>query len=451
MSKSKLSRRSFLKRGAAVTAGASLFPTVVPASVLGRNGAVPPSDRIVMGLIGAGGMGRHNMKQFLAKKEARVVAVCDVDDSHLKRAKAKIDKHYNNNDARVYRDFRDFLDNEKLDAVILALPDHWHGIIAVSAANKGLDIYGEKPLARTIKESRAIVDAVQKNNVIWQTGSWQRSLPHFRKAAELVRNGVIGKISHVEVGLPDGRRSIGTPPIQPVPEGVDWDRWLGPAPKVPFRGVLHFDWRWILDYSGGQLTDWAGHHVDIAHWGLGFDERSPVKIKGKGVYPVDGIYNVPVEYLMEAEYEDGIKMTIANSQYLIDKRKHGLWPEVGAQRYGMGPCWFGEKGWILVNRSGLWASDPSFLKVPEKDLKTKLYKSDDHWQNFLDSVKTRERTITPVETAHNSISVALIGEIAMMTEQELLWDRKTETFTNSDYANRLLSRPFRAPWKMPAI
>ncbi len=175
MSKNRLSRRSFLKKGAVATAAASLFPTVVPASVLGRNGAVAPSDRIVMGLIGAGGMGNHDMGQFLDKKSAQVVAVCDVDNCHLKSAKNRIDRKYMNNDARTYRDYRDFLDNEKLDAVIMALPDYWHGIIATSTANKGLDIYGEKPLARTIKEGRAIVNAAEKNKIIWQTGSWQRS------------------------------------------------------------------------------------------------------------------------------------------------------------------------------------------------------------------------------------------------------------------------------------
>ena len=217
MTKNKETRRSFLKKSAAATAAVSLFPTVVPASVLGRNGAVAPSDRIVMGLIGAGGMGNHNLKQFLGKKDAHVVAVCDVDKNHQKSTKNKIDKKYGNKDARTYNDYRDMLDNEKMDAVILALPDHWHSLIAVAAANKGLDIYGEKPLARSIKEGRAIVNAAQRNNIVWQTGSWQRSLPHFHRAVELVRNGVKGKITHVEVGLPDGRSSIGTPPIKPVP------------------------------------------------------------------------------------------------------------------------------------------------------------------------------------------------------------------------------------------
>ena len=446
MSKNKLSRRSFLKKGATATAAASLFPTIVPASVFGRNGTIAPSDRIVMGLIGAGGMGNHDMGQFLNMKDTQITAVCDVDDRHLKSTKNRIDTKYDNKDARTYRDFRDFLDNEKLDAVIMALPDHWHGIIAVSAANKGLDIYGEKPLARSITDGRAIVNAAQKNNIIWQTGSWQRSVSNFKKAAELVRNGVIGKITHVEVGLPDGRQSIGTPPIQNPPEGVDWDRWLGPAPKVPFRGVLHFDWRWIQDYSGGQLTDWAGHHIDIANWGLGFDQTAPVSIKGKGVYPVEGIYNVPVEYLIEAKYENGVVMTIANSRYFEDKRKHTQSP-----RPGMGTVWYGDKGWIHVKRGGLWASNPEFLKIPEKDLETKLYNSPDHWRNFLDCVKSREKTITPVEVAHNSISVALMGEIAMLTGEDLKWDAKNERFSNSENANRLLSRPYRAPWTMPKI
>jgi len=451
MSKNKESRRSFLKKSAAATAAVSLFPTVVPASVLGRNGAVAPSDRVVMGLIGAGGMGNHDMKQFLAKKTTQIVAVCDVDENHQKSTKNTIDKHYRNKDARVYHDYRDILENEKMDAVILALPDHWHSLIAVAAADKGLDIYGEKPLARSIREGRAIVNAANRNKIVWQTGSWQRSVSHFHRAVELVRNGVIGKISHVEVGLPNGRRSIGTPPVKKVPDGVDWNFWLGPAPKVPFRGVLHFHWRWIMDYSGGQLTDWAGHHVDIAHWGLDFDNTAPVKLKGKGVYPNEGIYNVPVEYRIEAEYENGLKMTIANAGYFHDKRKHGLWSKIGAERYGMGTVWFGEKGWIHVNRSGLWASDPKFLKIPEKELSVKVYKSTDHWQNFLDCVKTREKTITPVDTAHNSISVALLGEIAMLTEEELNWDVKSEKFTNSDIANRLLSRPYRAPWQIPSL
>jgi len=452
MKEKSIDRRVFLRRGLAATAGAILAPTILPASALGRNGFVAPSDRIVMAAIGVGGMGRGNLRGLLNQKEVQMVAVCDVDERQNDKAKGMINDHYGNSDAKSYRYFSELLDTEKLDAVSLALPDHWHGIIGVAAARKGLDIYGEKPMARTIAESRAIVTAAHKNNIVWQTGSWQRSRENFHRAASLVRNGVLGKISHVEVGLPDGRASIGIKPVETPPAEVDFDMWLGPAPKVPYRGVLHFDWRWMMDYSGGQLTDWAGHHVDIAHWGLGYDNIGPVEVQGKGVYPVDGIYDVPVEYLVECKYESGVELTIANASYWIERRTKGAWLRGDEQwTTGMGTVWFGEKGWIHVSRRGLWASDESLLKVPESELPEKLYYSRDHHGNFVECIKSRREAIAPAETAHRSISVALIGEIAMLTGEKLKWDYKNEVFTNSINANRLLSRPFREPWRMPDV
>lgn len=429
--KRKSSRREFIKKSVATGIGLSIFPQILPASALGRNGYVAPSDRIVMGAIGVGSMGTGNMKNSLKKNVVQYVAVCDVDLKRNKKAKLLVDQTYKNSDCRSYSDFRELLENEKLDAVCIGLPDHWHAIISVAVANKGINIYGEKPLARTIKEGRSIVDAVDKNNIIWQTGSWQRSVAHFHYACELVRNGKLGKISYVEVGLPDGGKSIGTPPVIPVPEELDWEFWLGPAPAKPYRGVSHWDWRWILDYSGGQLTDWAGHHIDIAHWGLGLDRSGPIEIEGKGVYPLEGIYNVPVEYDFTCKYENGLTMRVANRSRL---------PQ------GMGATWYGEKGWLNVDRSGLTAEYPEILKEKIGDGDIKLYKSIDHWQNFLDCIKSRKETITPAEIAHRSISVGLLGEIAMLTGQKLLWDPEKELFTNSEYANRLLSRPFREPW-----
>lgn len=449
MSKCAINRRSFLKKGLTATAGAALLPHIIPASAIGRNGFVPPSDRIVMGGIGLGGMGRGNMHSFLGIKEVQFVSVCDVDTAHGEAAKKVINDRYGNTNARSYVDYREFLDKEKLDAVSIATPDHWHGILSVASINNGLDVYGEKPLARTIAEGRSIVNAAHKNNIVWQTGSWQRSVGHFRRAVHLVRNGVLGKISHVEVGLPDGPRSIGTPPVQTPPATVDYNLWLGPAPRVPYRGVLHFHWRWMMDYSGGQLTDWAGHHVDIAHWGLGFDETGPLEVEGKGTYPVDGIYNVPVEYVINCKYENGIEMLVANQSYFVARRKGNEWSK--NQNIGMGAVWYGENGWIHVNRNGLWASNPEWLEIPESELTEEVYISSNHQQNFIDCVKSRKATITPVATAHNSISVALIGEIAMLTGEKLKWDYQQERFTNSEYANRLLSRPFRAPWEMPEI
>lgn len=447
--KNSINRRKFLKRGLAATAGVALFPTVVPASAMGRGGYVAPSDRIVMGAIGVGAMGSGNMRNLLKDKRVQYVAVCDVDDLRCESGMKMINEKYGNNDARSYRLFTELLEKENLDAVSMALPDHWHGIIGVAAAAKGLDIYGEKPLARTIYESRQIVDAAQKNNIVWQTGSWQRSRPNFYKAAKLVRNGVLGKIHKVEVGLPNGGGSGGIKPVQSPPENVDFDLWLGPAPKVPYRGIMHWNWRWIMAYSGGQLTDWAGHHVDIAHWGLDYDKIGPVEIEGVGVYPHDGIYDVPVEYNIKAKYESGIEMQIANTSYWSDRRTEKDWHAGHGGVRGMGTAWFGEHGWIHVNRQGIWASNPDFLNTDLESLPVEIYKSNNHHENFVDCILSRKETITPAETAHRSISVALAGEIAMLTGEKLKWDYKNERFTNSDHANRLLRRPFREPWKMP--
>lgn len=441
------SRRSFLKKSATVLVGATVFPSVIPASAMGKNGFVAPSNRLEMGLIGSGGMGRANMNSFLRNKAVQMVAVCDVDKAQIETSQNMIQKAYGKMEARGYGDYREMLEKENLDTAILALPDHWHSIVAVTVANKGIHIYGEKPLARTIKEGRAILEAVNRNKITWQTGSWQRSVGNFHRAAELVRNGVIGKVNHVEVGLPDGRSPIGTPPVQTPPEGVDWDMWLGPAPKVPFRGVMHFDWRWIMDYSGGQLTDWAGHHIDIAHWGLGYDDKAPIEVEGIGVYPIEGIYNVPVEYDFTCKYDTGVTLRVANSSAYADRRGQGT--DADRKRGGMGAVWYGEKGWIHVNRGGLWASEEKFLNTPDSEITSPIYKSTDHWGNFIDCVKSGKETITPAHIAHNSISVGLLGEIAMLTNEKLLWDGQKEHFTNSDRANRLLSRPFRAPWELP--
>jgi len=428
----KNSRRKFVKRAAGAALGFAALPTIIPSSALGRNGQLAASDRIVMGGIGLGSMGTGNTRNFLAKKEVQYIAVCDLDSNRLKAAKSLVNGRYKNNDCRGYGDFREMLEKEDLDAVMIATPDHWHALLAVSVANKGIDIYGEKPLARSIREARAIADAQKRNNIVWQTGSWQRSLGNFHHACELVINGRIGKVNFVEVGLPDGGQNIGTPPVMDVPDELNWDMWLGPAPKVPYRGVSHWDWRWILDYSGGQLTDWAGHHIDIAHWGLGLDRTGPVSVEGEGVYPREGLYDVPAEYDFLCTYANGVQMRVANASRLPN---------------GMGTTWYGDQGWIYVDRGNrLRASDPKILDEEIGEEEIHLYKSSDHWGNFLDCVRSREETITPAEVAHRSISVGLLGEIAMLTGSKINWDPDREVITNNDMANRLLVKPFRSPW-----
>jgi len=419
-----VTRRGFLK-GTAAVGSALALPAIVPSSVFGANA---PSNRIVMGAIGVGSQGTGDMNGFLGKGEVQTVAVCDVDRNHRDRAKQIVDNKYKNNDCKTYLDFRELIGRGDLDAVQLALPDQWHALPAIAAARAGLDIHGQKPFARSIREGRAICDAVHRYGRVWQTGSQQRSDYKFRRACELVRNGRIGKIQKVEVGLPTGG-GTDVKQVTAVPEGLDWNWWLGPAPYVPYRGIAHWNWRWIMDYSGGQLTDWAGHHIDIAHWGMGWDCTGPVEIQGKGNYPEDGLYNVPTEYKFDCKYADGRILTVANNR-----------------RLKQGAKWYGEKGWVHVSRGGLTAEPESILKEVIGPGETRLYESRDHEQNFLDCVKSRKLTICPAEVGHRSISVGLLGEIAMLTGRKIKWNPDTEQIIGDEEASALLGRSYREPW-----
>jgi len=435
MKKNRSNRRQFLKQAGGAALGSLAFPMLVPSTVFGKNGAVAPSDRITIGCIGVGGMGTGNMRSFLSKSGAHVVAVCDVDIKHRDRAAGLVNEKYGNKDCASYNHFRDVLSRSDIDAVSIATPDHWHGIMAVEAARAGKDIYGEKPLAYTIPEGRAVIEAVRRYGVVWQTGSWQRSQRHFRYACELVRNGRIGKVNVVRVGLPHGN-NIGNKDTSPAtpPPGFDYDLWLGPAPMVPYCPArCHWNFRWISDYSGGQLTDWAGHHCDIANWGMDIENTSPVYVEGEALYPPaeDGLFDTPESYYFECDYENGLKMIVADSRQ---------------QPKGMGAHFIGEDGWVHVSRSGIDASPKSLLTSNIAPNEIHLYESSDHTQNFLDCVRSRADTITPVEAAHHSIMIAHIGSVAMKLGRRVQWDGKRERFINDAAANRLLSRPMRGPW-----
>ena len=444
MSDKKLNRRSFIKKASAVTAAAG-FPFIIPSSALGKNGTVPPSSRITIAQVGCGSMGTGNMNSLLGlnDKALQFIVACDVDKNHANNAKRIIDGKYGSTSCKVYGDYRDMLEKEDLNCVSHALPDHWHAPVALACTRKGIDIYGEKPFARSIREGRAMCESIKRYNLIWQTGSWQRSRAEFHKAAELVINGRIGKVKYVEVGLPDGNAG-GGPQVcmENAPPELNWDMWLGPAPYRPFQnfnGRLmksggkgpHWDWRWILDYSGGQLTDWAGHHIDVAHWGLGLERTGPIEIEGKGKYATGGIYDVPYAYDFTSKYANGVSIRVANASALS---------------HGMGPCWYGENGWVHVNRSGLYASDPKILREKIGPGETQLYKSYNHHKNFIDCVKTRKETIAPAEVAHRSISVGLLGEIAMQTGRKLKWNPEKEIFIGDPGANSMLIRQYRSGW-----
>ena len=431
--KQSLSRRGFLK-AAAAGAGALAVPAVIPSSALGKDGAAAPSERILMGLIGAGGMGSGDMRGLMGSKGVQFVAACDVDAKRLAGAKNTINGRNKTKDCKTYLDFRDLVARGDIDACVLGLPDQWHAIPAIACAKAGIDMYGEKPLARSIREARAMADAVHRHGRVWQTGSQQRSEGRFREACELVRNGRIGKVLRAEVGLPTGGAG-GNPAPRPVPDYLDWDRWLGPAPWKPFTdGICHFNWRWYMDYSGGQLTDWAGHHIDIAHWGLGLERSGPVEIEGQGVYPTEGLYNVPIKYDFTCKYDSDIwkgEMRITHNQICRQGAK-----------------WIGEKGWIHVSRRGLSASDPKILKQKIGPEEIQLYRGRGHRQNFIDCVRSRRETIAPIEIGLRSISVALLGEIAMLVGRKITWNPKTEEIIDDPKASALLGRPYREPWKL---
>jgi predicted dehydrogenase len=429
-----ISRRRFILAGGA----ALMMPHLVTGCATARK---PPSQQIVLGVVGCGTQGTSDARELMKEADCRVVAACDVDKNHLRAMVNVVNKHYQNKDCKAYHDFRQLIARRDIDAVLIATPDHWHSLVAVAAAEHNKDIYGEKPLARTIAEQQAIVQAVQRHGCVWQTGSWQRSVPKFHKAAEIVRNGLIGKITRVEVGLPAGNHDSGKTgqymtPTAPPPE-LDYDTWIGPSRMMLYvRARIHKNWRWNYNTGGGQLMDWVGHHCDIAHWGLGFDNSGPLEIDGHGDFPPpDAVWNTAPTYHIELKYPGDIAMTMAS----IDKNLRG------------GVKWIGTDGWVWVDREHFEASNDDWQdmkQLPDSDRKIKLTISTNHYRNFLDSVKSRKPTITPVETAHHSTIPGHLGLISMLVGRKLKWDSQTEQILGDPEASELLTRPFRAPWKL---
>ena len=416
-----LSRRNFLGAGAAAFAF-----NLVPSSVFGANA---PSNRITMGLIGCGGQGVGDMGGFFGLQDVVFRAVCDVNKKKTVEAKKRVDNRYQNNDCKEYEDFREVCDRDDIDAVLIATPDHWHAYVGTYALAHGKDCYGEKPLTHDLREGQALVAAVKKYGRVWQTGSQQRSGAEFRRAVELVRNGRLGKIVRVEVGLPGGGRGRRADANAKIPEGLNWDMWLGPAPQRPFQGVYDWDWRWVLEWGGGQLMDWIGHHCDIAQWGLGMDHSGPVSFKGFGPYEPEGIYDSFKEYHVECKYANGIEMAVAS-----DVR---------------GGCtWFGEKGdWIWVNRGAFEASSNA-LKDAKIEPGEQHFKSNGHQRDFIDAVKRRDTCPADIEMGHRSASVGHLCQIALLTGREIKWDPAKEQILNDKRAESLLGRAPRGAWKL---
>lgn len=435
---SQLSRRRFL----AVTGLAVAAPTIIPSSALGLGGKTAPSNRVTMGVIGHGWQGEGNTRSFLGLQDCQMVAVADLDKTHLQNGINNINSRYKNSDCKGYDDYRELCARKDIDAVMIAVPDHWHALASIEAAKHGKDIYGEKPLARTIAEQQAMVRAVHRNKRIWQTGSWQRSEKHFHYAAEIVRNGLIGKLKRVEVGLPGGHsdfaktkdKTAETPP----PQELNYDFWIGPSKMMPYiEARVHKNWRWNYNTGGGQLLDWIGHHGDIAHWGMGCDNDGPSEIEAHGEFPpTDAVWNTCTKYRITAKYPGDIEMIIAG----------------GHDDIAGGTKWIGTDGWVWVNRGNAFDSSNKewndARRLPAELRKVKLYESSSHYQNFIDCVKSRQPTITPINTAHHSAIPGHLGLIAMLVGRKITWDAKKEVIVGDKEASQLLSRPFRKPWKL---
>lgn len=426
MSHKGLNRRNFLKGVAGATAIAGL-PGIVPSSVFG---AEAPSERIAIGFIACGKQSQHLMRAFLNQPGTHVVAACDVDKLKLERSsKGIVEKHYADKKegsykgCATYHDFRDLLARPDIDAVVISTPDHWHTAISIAACQAGKDIYCEKPLTQTIAEARALIHAVRKYNRVFQVGSMQRSSREFRFACELVRNGYIGDIKHVTVG-------VGGPPedkplsAEPVPDYLDWDLWVGPAMWRPYNNDLaphiSFDgypnWRYHSYYGGGGMTDWGAHHFDIAQWGLGMDRSGPVEI-----IPPDGKDYKVLTY----KYANGVPMTRDDAN---------------------GVLFEGTTGKVEVNRGYLktWPDNLKDQVIGPNQIH--LYDSKDHYADWLDAIRKRTEPICDVEIGASSVTVCHLGNIAYKLQRPLKWDPKREVFLGDDEANRLVSRPYRSPW-----
>ncbi len=451
-----MKRRTFINKTLIGTVGIAGFPTIVPASVFGKNA---PSNKINIAQIGCGRIARdHDLPGTLQHDIARIMAVCDLDSNRTQDGKKLVDAFYakkmgksNYMDTKMYDDHREMLLNKDIDAVIISTPDHWHSQPAIEAALAGKDVYLQKPTSLTIEEGRLLSDIVQKKGIILQVGTQQRSSPQFRIAAELVRNGRIGKLHTVKVGLP-GDPAGPDAPAMPIPKNLNYDMWLGSTPEVPYTEIgvhpqVGYDrpgWLRLEQYGAGMITGWGQHHYDSAAWGMDTELTGPISIQATAEFPKAGLWNVHGDFMAKAEYANGITMYTTGS-------------------YTNGIRYEGTEGWIFVSRGNyvasasdpvskaksskaLDASDPRILESKIGENEIHLYKSNEQHGNWLECIESRKQPISPVEIGHRACSVCLITHISMKLGRKLNWNPETERFINDDEANGLLSRPQRKPY-----
>ena len=431
-----LNRRQFLKNAAAIAAGSLGFSYLVSDRALGRGDVVAASERIVMGVIGTGGQGTRHIgggiwvegSGFLNKPDVQLVAVCDVNAKNRQHARDIVNKYYGNNDCAEYTDFQDLLAREDINAVLIATGDRWHPLVSIAAARAGKDIYCEKPSSVTIEEAIAMAQEVSRCGCVYQVGTQQRSSREFRFACELVRNGYIGKVTKVTVGV-SGAPAYATCdlPAESVPSWLYYNMWLGPIPWRPYNRGFVNGWMAYRDCSGGEMTNWGAHHFDIAQWGLGMDDSGPVEI-----IPPDGKEFKVLTY----RYADGVIMVRDP-----DELKAACGQDNGLM-------FTGTKGRVAVWRYEVKTWPENLLKIRLRVDDLHLCQSKNHHDNFLQCVRTRQRPITDMEIGKRSITVCHLGNIACELRRPLKWDPHIERFAGDGQANRMLSRPYRTPWHL---
>ena len=458
MKTNKLNRRSFIKKTSASALATMAIPSIVPSSVFGKNA---PSNRIQIGQIGCGRIARgHDMPGTMQHAIAQIIGVCDVDSNRTKDAKVLVDSYYKEKgqkvDTLMFDHYQDMIARQDIDAVIISTPDHWHAQPAIEAALAKKHVYLQKPTSLTVTEGRLLSNIVQKQGIVLQVGTQQRSSPQFRYAAELVRNGRIGKLHTVKVGLP------GDPPgpmaaIEPIPSSLNFDAWLGSTPEMdysemlvhPQKGYGRPGWLRKEQFGAGMITGWGQHHFDSAAWGMNTEYTGPISVEAIAEFPKYGSWDVHGDFMVKAEYENGISMLTS-----------GGFPN--------GIRYEGEEGWIFVTRGAyratpsdpipenngvksLDASDPKLLNSVIGPDEIHLYKSEEQHLNWLECIQNGNEPISPVEMGHRACTVCLISHIAMKLPRQLQWNPTTEQFINDPEANAMLSRPQRAPYGIETI
>jgi len=417
-----ISRRGFLK-GSALVAG-----TFAAGARIRR---VSANERITFAAIGVGGMGRFDLGMFLTQPELQVVAVSDVDRARLEFAKSTVDKNNGSGDCAAYADFREIIAHPDIDAVLIATPDHWHALISIASAQAGKHVYCEKPMSLTVGEGRIVADAMKRFGVVYQSGTQRRSIPCFRFAVDAARGGKLGKIHAVHTYLEPGH-TIGPQPNEPVPDGFDYERWLGQAPDAPYTTKrCHQNFRWIYDYSGGQLTDIGVHFNDLAQWGVDKDLTAPIEFEGTAEFPpADDLFNTPVTYNVKTRYADGLTLEM-----------HDGGPR--SVRFE------GEAGWICVDDTGLLTADPISLLEGAPTQREAYTAINYHQRNFIECIASKQATIAPPEVAHRSASICHLANVCLrLGGGKLEWDPVKERFKRNDAANAMLTRAQREPWSL---